>query len=110
MDILMLESQVQQTSTEISVIRNSFEEQLENVMILVTQLSHQVNSQHVELATQVQQLSDTIARQNAIIAAIQQEFKSNMTALTQAILPQLSKPPPVTPASTSFARRPGEQG
>jgi len=110
MDILMLESQVQQTSTEISVIRNSFEEQLENVMNLVTQLSHQVNSQHVELATPVQQLSDTIARQNAVIAAIQQEFKSNMTALTQAILPQLSKPPTVTPASTSFARRPGEQG
>jgi uncharacterized protein YfcZ (UPF0381/DUF406 family) len=85
MDIATLESQVKQTSTEISVIRNSFEKQLENVMNSVTQLSRQVNSQHVELATQVQQLSDTIARQNAVIAAIQQEFKSNMTALTQAI-------------------------
>jgi hypothetical protein len=110
MAISMLESQVKQTSTEISVIRNSFEEQLENVMNSVTQLSHQVNSQHVELATQVQQLSDTIAHQNAVIAAIQQEFKSNMMALTQAILPQLSKPPPVTPASTSFAWWLGEQG
>ncbi len=109
LDISTLESQVEQISHEINSIRTSFEDQLAQVITSVTQLTEKVDSQYTDLNITVQLLHDTISRQNAVITSIQQEFKTNMAALTKVLLPS-SQQPIALSASTSPPRRPNDIG
>jgi hypothetical protein len=84
LDISALELKVQQTSSEISSIRASFDDQLAGVTQSVTHLTANVDSQYTELTGTVKNLANTIVRQNAVIAAIQQDFKARMTSLMKA--------------------------
>jgi hypothetical protein len=72
-------------SQEISSLKDSFNWQLNSIQTSVENLSHKVNTQYSDLNAIVQQLSDTIQRQNLVKAGIQQDFKLNMTSLTQSL-------------------------
>jgi hypothetical protein len=85
--ITELEKQVAKTSTEITTIHTSFNEQLTSIQTSVDQLTTKVDSQYLEINTTVQSLVDTIAKQNLIIAGIQQEFKLSMESLSKTLLP-----------------------
>ncbi len=85
--ITELEQQVAKTSEEITTIRTSFNEQLTSIQTSVDQLTTKVDSQYLELNNTVQSLVDTIAKQNFVIAGIQQEFKLSMETLSNTLLP-----------------------
>ncbi len=100
--ITELEKQVAKTSTEITTIPTSFNEQLTSIQTSVDQLTTKVDSQYLEINTTVQSLVDTIAKQNFIIAGIQQEYKLSMETLSKTLLPS-SRSDNYTP-STSATR------
>jgi two-component sensor histidine kinase len=81
-----LEKQVEQTSTEISDIRHHFEKRLTSIQMSVEQLATTVDTQYTEINSTVQSLVDTFAKQNYIIAGIQQEFKISMEALSKNLI------------------------
>jgi hypothetical protein len=85
--ITELEQQVAKTSEEITTIRTSFNEQLTSIQTSVDQLTTKVDSQYLELNNTVQSLVDTIAKQDFVIAGIQQEFKLSMETLSNTLLP-----------------------
>jgi hypothetical protein len=100
--ITELEKQVEKTSVEISMIRNSFTEKLTSIQTSVDQLTTKVNTQYQEINYTVQSLVDTIAKQNFIIASIQQEFKLSMETLSKTMLPNHA-----TPQTSSSTSTPG---
>jgi archaellum component FlaC len=98
-----LEKQVEKTTEEIKSIRNSVDEQLTSLQNLVEQLTTKVNTQYSEINTTVQSLVETIAKQNYIIAGIQQEFKISMETLSKNLVPHLATSH--LPSTTSAIRR-----
>jgi hypothetical protein len=94
---------VEKTSTEISIIRTDFESKLTTIQTSVDDLTTKVEQQYNEINTTVQSLVDTIAKQNFIIAGIQQDFKLSLESLTKTILPSKSSAP--IPSSTSIQWR-----
>jgi hypothetical protein len=70
MTIQALEQQVQQTSLEIHEVKASFQTQIQTVI-----------SQTETMSNNMEKLTDTISRQNFVIACIQQEFKQTMSDL-----------------------------
>ncbi len=90
LDIATLEQQVHKTANKISNIQDSFTLQLATVTKSVDTLTTQVNSQYQDLSTTVNNLTATIERQNAVIAKIQQDFKSGMERLATALTKPMS--------------------
>jgi hypothetical protein len=99
-----LEKQVEKTSSEISYIRKDFETQLSTIQTSVDNLTSKVNDQYIELNAAVQTLVETIAKQNYIIAGIQQDFKLNMETLSKQIITNQASNP--LSSTTSSLRRP----
>jgi archaellum component FlaC len=102
-----LEKQVEKTSSEISHIRKEFETQLSTIQTSVDNLTTKVNDQYSELNAAVQTLVETIAKQNYIIAGIQQDFKLNMETLSKQIITNQASNP--LSSTTSSLRRPLDQ-
>jgi NAD-specific glutamate dehydrogenase len=98
--ITEIEKQVNQTLTEITTIRTSFTEQLMSIQDSVNQLTTKVNNQYHEMSHTVQSLVDTIAKQNFIIAGIQQEFKLSMETLSKTLLTNHTIPHTSSPTSS----------
>jgi hypothetical protein len=103
-----LEKQVSKTSTEISTIRTNFEQKLTSLQSSVDQLMTKVNMQYSEINNTVQSLVDTIAKQNFIIAGIQQDFKLSMETLSNQLLVHPTNS--TSSSSTSSPRRPLKPG
>jgi hypothetical protein len=82
LNINELEQKVRQTSTDIQAVKQNLEQSIQGISNSVEQLTTKVDKQHQDLHTTVQALKNTIERQNLVILGIQQEFKENMTLLT----------------------------
>jgi hypothetical protein len=98
-----LEKKVKKTSTEISEIRSTFDTRLTSIQSSVDQLSTKINTQYAEFNTTVQSLVETIAKQNFIIAGIQQEFKISIETISKTLAPIGSSEK--IPSTTSATRR-----
>ncbi len=88
---------------KISHIRKEFETQLSTIQTSVDNLTTKVNDQYCELHAAVQTLVETIAKQNYIIAGIQQDFKLNMETLSKQIITNQASNP-LSSTTSSFLR------
>jgi hypothetical protein len=112
LNITELEQKVQQTSTDILTVKNNLENSIQGLSTSVEQLSTKVDQQNQDILNTVQELTNTIERQNIVILGIQQEFKDNLTILSEQYKQAFTFLGPnsqVTPsAATSLNRQWGE--
>jgi hypothetical protein len=104
LDITSLEQQVQQTSQEIIIIKDTLKGKIAAVTTSVNNLLEKVDNQHNELSQTVRTLTTTIDCQNAVIAKIQQDVKIGMEALTMKMTHTFSSPSArsINAATSSF--------
>jgi len=90
LSIQALEKQVQQTSGELHEVKATFQTQIQTVI-----------TQNAAISTNMENLTNTISRQNFIIACIQQEFKETMSDLYSKLGLPLPDPKAQVAASTA---------
>jgi hypothetical protein len=90
LSIQALEKQVKQTSGELQEVKATFQTQIQTVI-----------TQNAAMSTNMENLTNTISRQNFVIACIQQEFKETMSDLYSKLGLPLPDPKSQVAASTA---------